>query len=60
MKMRGAGHLLGFIVHLVVSAMVGFIYVGFFALIGAETNLWAWGLLGGAIHWAVAARSSCR
>ncbi len=55
LKAHGAaGYLLGFIVHLLLSAAVGLIYAVGFDLVGAEASLWAWGLLGGAIHWLIA------
>ena len=55
LKARGAaGYLLGFVVHLVLSAAVGLIYAIGFDFVGAEGSLWAWGLLGGAVHWSIA------
>lgn len=50
----GAGWAAGFAVHVVVSAAVGLVYALGFDLVPAESNLWAWGLLGGAVHWAIA------
>ena len=49
-----AGYLLGVVVHLLLSAAVGFVYAVGFDLVPAEGSLWAWGLLGGAIHWFIA------
>jgi hypothetical protein len=55
MKMHGAaGYTMGFVVHMVMSAGIALLYAAFFSVVGAEQNLWAWGLLGGAIHWAIA------
>ena len=49
-----AGYFLGVVVHLVLSGVVGLVYAVGFEVVGAERSLWAWGLLGGAIHWLVA------
>jgi uncharacterized membrane protein YagU involved in acid resistance len=55
MKLRGgAGYTMGLVVHLVLSAAIALLYALFFDIVGAEQNLWAWGLLGGVIHWAIA------
>jgi hypothetical protein len=55
MKLRGgAGYTMGFVVHMVISAALALLYALFFAIVGVQANLWAWGLLGGLIHWAIA------
>lgn len=55
MKMRGgAGYMMGFVFHLILSAGIALIYAFGFDIVGADGNLWAWGLLGGAIHWTIA------
>lgn len=52
LRARGvAGYLLGFVVHLLLSAAVGLIYGVAFDVVGADGSLWVWGLLGGSIHW---------
>jgi hypothetical protein len=56
MKLHGGvGYAMGFVVHMVMSAAIALLYALFFAFIGADASvLWAWGLLGGVIHWAIA------
>jgi hypothetical protein len=45
----------GMAMHLVLSALIGAVYAwGFAALFNVRDNLWLWGLLGGAVHWAIA------
>lgn len=50
--LRGApGRLVGWIVHLVVSAAIGVAYAGIFRLAGATRLAGLWGLSIGVIHW---------
>jgi hypothetical protein len=50
----GVGYAMGFVVHMILSAAIALLYAAFFTIIGAQANLWAWGLVGGVIHWAIA------
>jgi hypothetical protein len=50
----GPGRLLGMAVHLIVSGAIALIYAWVFDWIGADDDLWLWGLLGGTIHWVIA------
>lgn len=54
--LRGGGaYAVGWVVHLMMSVVIAVIYAFGFALIGVPAQLgWLWGLVGGAIHWAVA------
>jgi hypothetical protein len=53
-KMQGTGAIVaGFIIHLIVSGIVGLIYAAFFDWLGLDNNLWLWGLLGGVVHWVI-------
>lgn len=55
MKLHGGtGYAMGFVFHMILSAGIALLYAGFFDIVGAGDNLWAWGLLGGLIHWAIA------
>lgn len=44
----------GVVVHVVVSVVIAVLYALGFDLLGADDALWAWGLFGGLIHWAIA------
>jgi hypothetical protein len=48
------GRALGLLIHLVASGLIALIYAWGFDLIGADENMWLWGLIGGAIHWVLA------
>jgi hypothetical protein len=55
MKVHGnAGRALGMGIHLMLSAAVALIYALGFNVLNATGAFWAWGLLGGLIHWAIA------
>ncbi len=55
LRRHGAGaYVAGFLFHQVLAAAIALIYAGFFNAIGAGDNLWLWGLVGGAIHYALA------
>lgn len=45
---------LGLLVHVVASGLIAVIYAWGFDLLGADDNLWLWGLLGAVIHWVIA------
>ncbi len=49
-----SGWLLGLVMHLVLSGVVGVLYAVGFSILGVRDQLWLWGLIGGLIHWAVA------
>jgi hypothetical protein len=52
---RGAvGWVASLAVHLGVSVAIGVVYALAFRLAGAVEDGWAWGLIGGVIHWLVA------
>ncbi len=54
MKMRGgAGYIVGVMFHFIISAAIALIYAIGFDVVGADDDLWAWGLLGGAVHWMI-------
>ncbi|MDP8955498.1 MAG: hypothetical protein M3N24_00850 [Actinomycetota bacterium] len=55
MRLRNpAAGLAGTAFHLLISAAIGLVYAaGLSLLFDASNNLWAWGLLGGLIHWVV-------
>lgn len=47
--------LVGTVVHLVVSALIGLAYAwALDAVVDARGGLWVWGLVGGVVHWAIA------
>jgi hypothetical protein len=50
----GAGYAAGFLVHEVIAVVAAVLYALFFDLVGAEENLWLWGMLGGLIHYMLA------
>lgn len=55
LRMYGtSGWLVGLMMHLVLSGIVGILYALGFAILGVSDNLWLWGLVGGFIHWAIA------
>jgi hypothetical protein len=49
-----AERVVGFIVHEVLSALVGIIYAFGFVILGIRDQFLLWGLIGGLIHWFVA------
>jgi hypothetical protein len=49
-----SGRVLGFVFHLVVSALIAVVYAWAFDALGIRDDLWLWGLVGGAIHWVIA------
>ncbi len=49
-----AGYLAGIMFHTGIAVFAGVLYALFFDVIGADDNLWLWGLIGGAIHYALA------
>ncbi len=50
----GAGYVAGFLFHQAIAVFAAILYVVFFDLVGADDNLWLWGLIGGLIHYMVA------
>lgn len=52
-KLRGtAAQVVGWVIHLLMSALIALIYaLGFEYIFHATDQLWFWGLLGGLIHW---------
>ncbi len=50
----GAGYIAGILFHEGVAVFAAILYALFFQLVGADDNLWIWGLLGGLIHYAIA------
>ena len=56
MRLRNpAAGVAGTAFHIIISAAIGLLYAaGADFLFDARNNLWAWGLLGGVIHWVVA------
>ncbi len=50
----GTAMLVGFLIHLIVSAIIGVIYIWVLVdLFGVDNNLWLWALLGSLVHWAI-------
>ncbi len=50
--LRGTPMLIaGWIVHLIVSTVIGVAYAGIFKLAGAARSTWLWGLSVGVVHW---------
>jgi hypothetical protein len=45
------GHLVGWVVHLMVSGSIGIIYAWVFDAFRVTNRLWLWGLLAAVIHW---------
>jgi hypothetical protein len=50
----GAGYVAGFLFHEGIAVLAAVLYALFFDLIGADDNLWLYGLLGGLIHYMLA------
>ncbi len=50
----GAGYFAGFIFHQGIAVFAAILYALFFQIIGADDNLWLWGLVGGLIHYTIA------
>ncbi len=50
----GPGYVAGFLFHQAIAVFAAILYALFFALIGVETALWFWGLVGGLIHYMLA------
>lgn len=50
----GAGYAAGFLFHQVLAAVIALVYAAGFALLGVTDNLWLWGLVGAAVHYAIA------
>ncbi len=54
-KLHGAPmYVVGFLFHEVLSAAIALIYALGFQLVGADGNLWLWGLVGGVVHYLIA------
>ncbi len=49
-----AGYVAGFLFHQGIAVFAAVLYALFFDLIGAESNLWLWGLIGGLVHYTIA------
>lgn len=45
------GRVVGLSMHAAISVGIAFVYAVGFQLLGVRDNLWAWGLLGGFVHW---------
>jgi hypothetical protein len=52
-RRRPDDRVFGELFHFVVSLAVAVYYAAGFQLLGATSHLWAWGALGGVIHWLV-------
>ncbi len=50
----GAGYVAGFLFHEGIAVFAAVLYALFFDIVGADDNLWLWGLIGGVIHYAIA------
>lgn len=50
----GAGYVAGFLFHQGIAVFAAILYAVFFSVVGADDNLWLWGLIGGLIHYMVA------
>ncbi len=50
----GAGYVAGFGFHELIALVAAPLYALFFQAIGADGNLWLWGLVGGLIHYMIA------
>jgi hypothetical protein len=50
----GAGYVAGFLFHQGIAVVAAVLYALFFALVGADGNLWLWGLIGGLVHYLIA------
>ncbi len=54
-RLHGApGYLAGFLFHQALAAAITLVYALGFRVLGATDHLWLWGLLGGALHHAIA------
>lgn len=55
MRIKGAaGYVAGFLFHQGIAVFAAILYALFFQIIGADDNLWLWGLVGGLIHYMLA------
>ncbi len=53
--LRGApGYVAGFLFHEGLAAAIAVVYALFFQLVGADSNLWLWGLVGALVHFTLA------
>jgi hypothetical protein len=53
--LRGAsGYLVGILFHQALAAVIAIGYAVFFRLVGVESDLWLWGLVGALIHYTLA------
>jgi hypothetical protein len=50
----GAGYAAGFVFHEGIAVVAAVLYALFFDLVGADGNLWLWGLIGGLVHYLIA------
>ncbi len=50
----GAGYFAGFMFHQGIAVFAAILYALFFDIVGADDNLWLWGLIGALIHYALA------
>ncbi len=50
----GGGYVAGFLFHQGIAVVAAVLYALFFNLVGADGNLWLWGLIGGLVHYLVA------
>ncbi len=53
-KRGAAGYIIGMLFHELIAAVAAVLYAVFFNLIGVESDLWLYGLIGGLIHWTLA------
>jgi hypothetical protein len=49
-----AGYFAGFLFHQGIAVFAAILYALFFDIVGADDNLWLWGLIGALIHYALA------
>ncbi len=50
----GGGYVAGFLFHQGIAVVAAVLYALFFNLVGADGNLWLWGLIGGLVHYLIA------
>ncbi len=50
----GGGYIAGFLFHQGIAVVAAVLYALFFNLVGADGNLWLWGLIGGLVHYLIA------
>ncbi len=50
----GGGYVAGFLFHQGIAVVAALLYALFFNLVGADGNLWVWGLIGGLVHYLIA------